>query len=91
VKVTRPINAVTNNASYAGRGNYNFLKITGSLLLLLLLLNHSHASVSQPAIMTQANCLSQQKYITAAVNYLFVAFNAALLVKNLPKKRNEAK
>jgi len=32
VKVTRPINAVTDNAPYAGLGNYNFVKI--SLLLL---------------------------------------------------------
>ena len=36
VKVTRPINAVTDSAPYAGRGHYNFLKIS---LLWYVLLN----------------------------------------------------
>ena len=28
VEITRPVNAVPENAPYAGRGNYNFLKLT---------------------------------------------------------------
>jgi len=37
VKVTKRINAVTDNAPYAGWGHCNFLKISLLLLLLLLL------------------------------------------------------
>ena len=36
VKVTKPINAITDNAPYAGRGNYNFLKISLFLVRLLI-------------------------------------------------------
>jgi len=43
VEFTGPINTVTDNAPYAGWGNYNFLKI--SLLFLLLVTTRTSQNV----------------------------------------------
>jgi len=74
VKVTRPINAVTDIVPYAGRENYNFLKIS-----LLLLLASSLYTDSRRTFVAYCDCL------TAVGRVL----RRSHVLDDLPSKRRE--